>query len=777
MRSRAVFILLVVASIGAVLAHGTVASAGSDVVYFEENFEGDSWHTSGTWANWLSGGYLAKTSVPGVEGDATRITMKPGRHDAAMLNYQFAREGHTEPDEAWFRYWMRFDDLPEDSGKLPGFMSLYSDSGRGHVKPSESKPGWSARVLYAPGDAGKNVRLGYYLYWLGQSQTNGDGLWWSKQVPLDQWVCVEGHVAMNTPGSDNGELDAWIDGASVYSRSDVRYRTASQSSVHIRDFMFEVWYGGAPTPPADTSVSFDDLAVANHRIGCDLDPAERFEDVTGSPFVADIEWLADVGVTKGCNPPANTRFCPTGQVTRGQMAAFLRRALEDLITVPELPDPPANPPSIWGVESSDYKASLGVMESAGHPVDLIHLEYPLSGGDWLAQGDLTRSLWVPLQLSNIWNAGAVPYIEFYDSNISGFVGGSFDAEFDGWLDTITGWLLADPDRRALIVPFPDANTKSASYGDSAPAFRAAYEKVHDAIRARGVGPDQARFVFQMSAELNSNRYAKSSVGSGFGIYAPDRDLIDLAAVSWLNTGSPTWQDWDALFSARVAEMNGRVGVDIPVLLSIVASAPSGGGETRSGWFADVVDGIEHSKSAIGFVYLDKDRSIDYAVGTTGAPEPGLLSALDELNAPHDRLTWVFDDLDAWKVQMRASSPAGVFFDDDGSVFEADIAWLARSGITMGCGPGRFCPDQKVTRGQMAAFLYRGLRSLVPATASPPGFTDVSASPFKGDIAWLASSGITRGCNPPSNTRFCPDASVTRGQMAAFLHRALDDLIG
>ena len=42
---------------------------------------------------------------------------------------------------------------------------------------------------------------------------------------------------------------------------------------------------------------------------------------------SDIDKLATAGVTRGCNPPVNDRFCPGSNVTRGQMAAFLRRAL------------------------------------------------------------------------------------------------------------------------------------------------------------------------------------------------------------------------------------------------------------------------------------------------------------------------------------------------------------------------------------------------------------------------------------------------------------------
>lgn len=68
---------------------------------------------------------------------------------------------------------------------------------------------------------------------------------------------------------------------------------------------------------------------------------------------------------------------------------------------------------------------------------------------------------------------------------------------------------------------------------------------------------------------------------------------------------------------------------------------------------------------------------------------------------------------------------------------------------------------------MAAFLNRPL-DLDPGADT---FTDTSDSVFTSDIGALAA-GITRACNPPANTEFCPDDVVTRGQIAAFLVRAL-----
>ncbi len=126
------------------------------------------------------------------------------------------------------------------------------------------------------------------------------------------------------------------------------------------------------------------------------------------------------------------------------------------------------------------------------------------------------------------------------------------------------------------------------------------------------------------------------------------------------------------------------------------------------------------------------------------------------------------------VLLSGSSVAaaqGRFGDDDGSVHQVAIETLAASGITSGCNPpdnDRFCPEDTVTRGQMAAFLRRGVGGAAPPV---PTFTDTASSVFEDDIAWLAGKEITTGCNPPSNTRFCPDDPVTRGQMAAFLVRA------
>ncbi|HVR79980.1 MAG TPA: S-layer homology domain-containing protein [Acidimicrobiia bacterium] len=117
----------------------------------------------------------------------------------------------------------------------------------------------------------------------------------------------------------------------------------------------------------------------------------------------------------------------------------------------------------------------------------------------------------------------------------------------------------------------------------------------------------------------------------------------------------------------------------------------------------------------------------------------------------------------------------LFVDDDGLFYENSADRLFTAGVTQGCNPptnNRYCGEQRVTRGQMAAFLTRAFN--LPAYSGPDRFRDDDGNIFEGAIERLAQAGITVGCNPPANDRFCPDQSVTRGQMATFLKRAFGE---
>jgi hypothetical protein len=119
---------------------------------------------------------------------------------------------------------------------------------------------------------------------------------------------------------------------------------------------------------------------------------------------------------------------------------------------------------------------------------------------------------------------------------------------------------------------------------------------------------------------------------------------------------------------------------------------------------------------------------------------------------------------------------GVPFNDvpPGHPFYDEIGKLSARGVTLGCGNGIFCPEDFVTREQMAAFIVRALGEFNPPTPGEQRFQDVmSDNPFYSFIDRLAALQITLGCSvsPPL---YCPSNTVTREQMAAFLIRALGE---
>lgn len=111
-----------------------------------------------------------------------------------------------------------------------------------------------------------------------------------------------------------------------------------------------------------------------------------------------------------------------------------------------------------------------------------------------------------------------------------------------------------------------------------------------------------------------------------------------------------------------------------------------------------------------------------------------------------------------------------FADDDGSPHEDDINALAQAGITVGCHTlSSYCPDAPLTRAQMASFFVRALDL---GSADADFFVDDSTSVHQSNINAIAAAQITLGCNPPANDQFCGSRDLTRGHIAAFIRRAL-----
>ena len=169
---------------------------------------------------------------------------------------------------------------------------------------------------------------------------------------------------------------------------------------------------------------------------------------------------------------------------------------------------------------------------------------------------------------------------------------------------------------------------------------------------------------------------------------------------------------------------------------------------------------------VGFT-SQRSTLLDDAEGVLEGTECG-----DGLFCPREPvLRWV---IAVWLVRLLGDEPAQAgssrFSDVDAEEWWAPyVETLADLGVTKGCDtePLRFCPDESVTRGQMASFL---VRAFALEAAGSAGFVDTAGGTHEEHIDALAAARFTAGC-AVGPLRYCPDQAVTRAEMATFLARA------
>jgi hypothetical protein len=156
--------------------------------------------------------------------------------------------------------------------------------------------------------------------------------------------------------------------------------------------------------------------------------------------------------------------------------------------------------------------------------------------------------------------------------------------------------------------------------------------------------------------------------------------------------------------------------------------------------------------------------------TAGSGDGTLTFSVDTNRSGQPRAGYISIGGQLWPVIQKQLGPTPPFSDVPlNYLFFDSISLLKLNNITPGCGSGMYCPDAPMTRSEMAAFLVRSILGEGFTFSNQPYFTDVPAThPYFSYIQKLRELGVTNGC---SATQFCPDDTVTRGQMAAFLIRA------
>lgn len=241
-------------------------------VIVSSGFESESWlevFSGGRRGTVGVVGEDSKRKFEGLQGKALRVKVEEGGHYGASIQYRFKKKTGSEPEEVYFRYYLRLGDDwdPERGGKLAGIGGTYGRAGWGG-RPSNGRDGWSARGQFNGRKDGKTP-IGYYCYHADMKGRYGSNWIWEKDklgyLENNRWYCIEQYAKMNTPGENDGILRGWVDGRLAFEKSDVRMRDIAE--LKIECIWINIYHGGTWPAPSDDHLYIDNVVIAKQYIG------------------------------------------------------------------------------------------------------------------------------------------------------------------------------------------------------------------------------------------------------------------------------------------------------------------------------------------------------------------------------------------------------------------------------------------------------------------------------------------------------------------------------
>ena len=202
-------------------------------------------------------------------GKALRIKVSKGTHYGASITFPFKERTGNEPEEIYFRYYLRFADDwdPPRGGKLPGVGGTYGRAGWGG-RPNDGRNGWSARGQFNGQNSGKTP-IGFYCYHADMKGRYGSSWIWNDQglghLENNRWYCVEQYVRMNTPAKNDGVLRGWVDGKPAFEKTDVCMRDVPE--LKIECIWINIYHGGTWPAKTDDHLFIDNVVVARQYVG------------------------------------------------------------------------------------------------------------------------------------------------------------------------------------------------------------------------------------------------------------------------------------------------------------------------------------------------------------------------------------------------------------------------------------------------------------------------------------------------------------------------------
>ena len=224
-----------------------------------------------------TGGDASALGFNALSGQALQVRIPRGKHLGLDLRYRFADKLGEEPEEIYFRYYLRLasDWNPTtDGGKLPGISGTYGKAGWGG-RPSEGNTGWSLRGgFFRQPEAANPYRdftpIGNLCVsprrrrFLGRRNGHGrsgrHGL-----LERNRWYCIEQYLKLNQPGHKDAVFRVWVDGRLAVERDGFRVRDVD--SIRIEQIWMNVYYGGGTPSPQDQHLFIDNVVIARRYIG------------------------------------------------------------------------------------------------------------------------------------------------------------------------------------------------------------------------------------------------------------------------------------------------------------------------------------------------------------------------------------------------------------------------------------------------------------------------------------------------------------------------------
>ena len=174
-------------------------------------------------------------------------------------------------------------------------------------------------------------------------------------------------------------------------------------------------------------------------------------------------------------------------------------------------------------------------------------------------------------------------------------------------------------------------------------------------------------------------------------------------------------------------------------------------------------------SPVGAVagFGDVDGGAYFADAVQWSVDNGITGVDGSCFAPDQPVTRGETAVWMWRMRDRPQASPHSFVDVTAAKQQQSVAWMVSEGVTTGTSDTTFSPDRELTRVEAAAFLWRLARR---PDAVAHSFVDVLSGWQQGPVSWMASTGITTGTSP---TEFSPDGTLTRAQLITFLYRYND----